>query len=266
MLEVTAAELDAWLAAALFPLARVLGLFASAPVFSNRGVPARIRLTIGLVVGVAILPVVGPMPEVRPASGIGLLILAQQVVIGLAIGFMMRLVFAAADLAGALIAMQMGLSFAIFFDPDAGGQTGVVSDFLGLFITLLFLAVNGHLLLIDIMVHSFSWLPVSERPFSAQGWAYILQAGGAIFSTGLLLSLPVIGILLLVNLAVGALTRASPQLNLLAVGFPITLTAGFIGLLLLMTHFAPAVQLLFERGMDDIGQLLYWLAPPPSNP
>lgn len=267
MLSVTAAQLDAWLAAAAFPLARLLGLFATAPIFSNRGMPARVRLAAGLAVGIALLPAMPPMPEVAPNSGIGLAIFGQQIFIGVAVGFMMRLVFAAVDTAGALIGMQMGLSFAIFFDPDAGGQTAVLSDFLSLIATLLFLAVNGHLLMIEVLVRSFEWLPVGAEVVRAQGWGYIARAGAAVFATGLLLSLPVLGILLVANISLGVLTRAAPQLNLFAVGFPVTLTAGFVGVLLFMTNFAPVLQSLFERGFDDIGRMLELLAPlPPAAP
>lgn len=265
MLSVTAAQLDAWLAALMFPLARILGLFASAPIFSNRGVPARVRLAIGLGVAIALLPVMPPMPDVPPSSGVGLAIFGQQIFIGVAIGFMIRIVFAAVDMAGALIGMQMGLSFAIFFDPDAGGQTAVLSDFLNLIATLLFVAVNGHLLMIEALVRSFEWLPVGTEIVRAEGWGYIARAGLTVFAAGLLLSLPVIGVLLVANIALGVLTRAAPQLNLFAVGFPVTLTAGFIGVLLIMTNFAPVLQSLFERGFDEIGRMLEALAPLPPR-
>ncbi|MDD3676127.1 MAG: flagellar biosynthetic protein FliR [Thauera propionica] len=265
MLSVTAAQLDAWLAALMFPLARILGLFASAPIFSNRGVPARVRLAIGLGVAIALLPVMPPMPDVPPSSGVGLAIFGQQIFIGVAIGFMIRIVFAAVDMAGALIGMQMGLSFAIFFDPDAGGQTAVLSDFLNLIATLLFVAVNGHLLMIEALVRSFEWLPVGTEIVRAEGWGYIARAGLTVFAAGLLLSLPVIGVLLVANIALGVLTRAAPQLNLFAVGFPVTLTAGFIGVLLIMTNFAPVLQTLFERGFDEIGRMLEALAPLPPR-
>ncbi|TAH51325.1 MAG: flagellar biosynthetic protein FliR [Betaproteobacteria bacterium] len=267
MLSVTAAQLDAWLAALMFPLARLLGLFSSAPVLSNRGVSMRIRLAIGLAVTIALLPAMPPMPAVPPGSGLGLAIFAQQIFIGIAIGFMMRIVFAAIDMAGALIGMQMGLSFAVFFDPDAGGQTAVMSDFLGLVTTLLFLSVNGHLLLIDATVRSFEWLPVGIEPVRALGWGYIARAGATVFASGLLLSLPVVAVLLVANIALGVLTRAAPQLNLFAVGFPVTLTAGFIGLMLIFANFAPVLQSLFERGMDTITLMLETLAPlPPAAP
>ena len=265
MLSVTAAQLDAWLAALMFPLARILGLFASAPIFSNRGVPARVRLAIGLGIAIALLPVMPPMPDVPPSSGVGLAIFGQQIFIGVAIGFMIRIVFAAVDMAGALIGMQMGLSFAIFFDPDAGGQTAVLSDFLNLIATLLFVAVNGHLLMIEALVRSFEWLPVGTEIVRAEGWGYIARAGLTVFAAGLLLSLPVIGVLLVANIALGVLTRAAPQLNLFAVGFPVTLTAGFIGVLLIMTNFAPVLQTLFERGFDEIGRMLETLAPLPPR-
>ncbi|AMO35679.1 flagellar biosynthesis protein FliR [Thauera humireducens] len=265
MLSVTAAQLDAWLAALMFPLARILGLFASAPIFSNRGVPARVRLAIGLGVAIALLPVMPPMPDVPPSSGVGLAIFGQQIFIGIAVGFMIRIVFAAVDMAGALIGMQMGLSFAIFFDPDAGGQTAVLSDFLNLIATLLFLAINGHLLMIEVLVRSFEWLPVGTDIVRAEGWGYIARAGLTVFAAGLLLSLPVIGVLLVANIALGVLTRAAPQLNLFAVGFPVTLTAGFIGVLLIMTNFAPVLQTLFERGFDEIGRMLEALAPLPRR-
>jgi len=264
MLSVTAAQLDAWLAALMFPLGRLLGLFTSAPIFANRGVPMRIRLATGIAVALAVLPVMPPMPEVPPNSGLGLVIFGQQVFIGIAMGFMMRIVFAAVDMAGALIGMQMGLSFAIFFDPDAGGQTAVLSDFLNLLATLLFLAANGHLVLLEIMVRSFEWLPVSVELIRADGWAFIARTGVTVFTAGLLLAMPIIGMLLVANISLGVLTRAAPRLNLFAVGFPVTLTAGFVGLLWLMTNFAPVLQSLFERGFDSISMLLDALAPLPA--
>ncbi len=261
MLSVTSAQLDAWLAALMFPLARLLGLFATAPVFSNRGVSARARLAIGLGIGLAIIPAMPAMPDVAPGGGIGLMIMVQQMFIGIAIGFMMRLVFAAVDMAGALIGMQMGLSFAIFFDPDAGGQTAVMSDFLSLVATLLFLAINGHLLMIDVLIRSFEWLPVGVEVLNADGWGYIARAGASVFSAGLLLSLPVVAVLLVANIALGILTRAAPQLNLFAVGFPITLSMGFLALVLIMSNFGPVLQSLFERALDSIALMIETLAP-----
>ncbi len=261
MLSVTSAQLDAWLAAFMFPLARLLGMFASSPIFSNRGAPARARLAIALGISVALLPIMPPMPAIPPASGIGLLIMAQQMFIGIAIGFVMRVVFATVDMAGALIGMQMGLSFAVFFNPNAGGQTAVVSDFLALLATLLFLAIDGHLMMIHVLVTSFEWLPVDTLPVNADGWGYIARAGAIIFSSGLLLSLPIVAMLLVANIALGILTRAAPQLNLFAIGFPVTLAMGFIGLALTMSAFGPVLQGIFEHAFEMIAEMLEALVP-----
>lgn len=266
MISVTSAQLDAWLAALMFPLARLLGLFATAPVFSNRAIPVRIRLTMALGIALALLPALPAMPQTPPGGGIGLLVMVQQMFIGIAIGFMIRIVFAAIDMAGSLIGMQMGLSFAVFFDPDAGGQTAVLSDFLSLVATLLFLSINGHLMLVAALIRSFEWLPIGLNVVSASGWAYIARAGAAVFATGLLLSLPIVAVLLVANIALGILTRAAPQLNLFAIGFPVTLAMGFMGLILIMTNFGPVVVSLFEHGFDTISAMLEALAPLPPAP
>ncbi|MDR1229312.1 MAG: flagellar biosynthetic protein FliR, partial [Azoarcus sp.] len=241
MFSVTSAQLDAWLAAFIFPLTRLLGLLMAAPVFSTRAMPVRVRLAAGLGIALAILPAAPPMPAIAPGSGIGLLIMGEQVFIGAAIGFVIRLVFAAIDLAGSFIGMQMGLSFALFFDPSSGGQSAVLADFMSMVATLLFLALDGHLVMISLLAHSFEWLPVGAG-LAGHGWSLIPRAGATIFSTGLLLSLPLLAVLLVTNTALGILTRAAPQLNLFAIGFPITMTAGFSALILLMSNFGPVVQ------------------------
>jgi flagellar biosynthetic protein FliR len=133
----------------------------------------------------------------------------------------------------------------------------------GLVATLLFLAINGHLIMIDLLVRSFEWLPVGTASFSADGWGYIARAGTTVFATGLLLSLPVVAVLLVTNIALGILTRAAPQLNLFAIGFPLTLAMGFFALMLIMTNFGPVVQSLFERSFDTVPILLEALSPRP---
>ena len=256
MLTVTDAQLDAWLAALMFPLVRILGMVSSAPLFGNRGVSIRVRVAIGLGIAVAVLPALPPMPTVAPASGIGLAIMAQQFMIGAAIAVMMRIVFAAVDVAGELVGLQMGLSFAAFFDPDSGGRTAVVAEFMGLITSLLFLALNGHLLLVDVVIRSFEWLPVSATPLHGDGWMSAVRFGTTLFAAGLLLAMPIMATLLVVNIAMGVLTRAAPQLNLFAIGFPVTLGTGFLVLMLSMEAFAPAMRHFFDRGFDAVGQLL----------
>jgi len=256
MLSVTSAQLDAWLAAFFYPLARVLALLASSPVLNNVAVPRRVRLLIGLAVTVGLAPALPPLPAVAPGSGLGLAVLAQQVLIGLAMGFTLRIVFSAIDLAGELVGLQMGLSFAVFYDPQNAAQTAVVAEFLGLLAALVFLSVNGHLMILAVLAQSFTLLPIGADPFAAAGFATLARWGATLFSAGILLALPMIAALLITNIALGVLTRAAPTLNLFAVGFPVTLLVGFSVLLLSLSYMAPALQSLFERGLDQISTVL----------
>jgi flagellar biosynthetic protein FliR len=141
----------------------------------------------------------------------------------------------------------MGLGFAVFFDPQSAAQTAVVGQFLGLFAMLLFLSMNGHALVITALAESFQVLPITAGPLNALGWQVLVGWGGAIFSTGLLISLPVVAALLIANVAVGIMTRAAPQLNIFAVGFPVTLVTGFVALYLATPYIAPGLAQLFEQ-------------------
>ncbi|MBL8439289.1 MAG: flagellar biosynthetic protein FliR [Zoogloeaceae bacterium] len=260
MLTFTASQLAIWVASAMFPLARILGLISAAPLFISRGIPMRIRLALGLAIAMAVAPALPPAPTIPAGSWLALTALAREALIGIAIGFTVRLVFAAVDMAGELIGLQMGLSFAAFFDPESSGQTIVLGEFIGLLASLIFLGLDGHLLLVDITVRSFEWLPVAQGPLLAQGWGFVAHYGITVFSAGFLLALPLIAALLITNIAMGVLTRAAPQLNLFAVGFPITLTAGFVVLILAMNAFGPVMRSLFEGAFGAVDQLLRALA------
>jgi flagellar biosynthesis protein FliR len=256
MISFTSAQLDAWLAAFLFPLARIFGLLASAPIFNNAAQPRRIRLAIGLVITIAIVPVLPPMPHVPAGSWVGFAILAQQIIIGVLLGFTLRIAFSAIDIAGDLIGMQMSLSFAVFYDPQNAGQTPVLSEFLGLLAMLIFLALNGHLLTLSVLVESFRLLPVTATPFSSGGIASMLAWSSTLFSAGLLLALPLITALLIANLAMGVLARVAPQLNIFAVGFPVTLMSGFIVLMFSIPYLGAALERLFDQAFRALAAVL----------
>jgi len=252
MISFTAAQLDTWIAAFVFPMARILGLMATAPVFNSAGMSARIRLIAGLAITLGLAPALPPMPAVPAGSWVGLTILAQQILIGVMLGFTLRLMFAAVDIAGELIGLQMGLSFAMFYDPQNAAQTPVLSEFLGLIATLLYLAMNGHLLSLAALAESFNLVPVSATPFAAKGFAAVVAWAASLFSAGLLMSLPLVAALLIANLAMGVLARVAPQLNLFAVGFPVTMVAGFTVLMISMPYFGAALERLFEQGFSAL--------------
>lgn len=264
MIVFTSAQLDAWINTFLFPLSRVLALFAMAPIFSNMVMRGRLRLMLGLAVGFALAPALPPMPVTPAGSWTGLFILAQQMLIGLLLGIVLRIIFAAIDLTGELIGLQMGLSFAMFYDPQGGGQTPVMAEFIGLLATLLFLAMNGHLLMISVLAESFHLLPVTLQPIATQSFSALLAWSATLFSSGLLLSLPIIAALLISNIAMGVLARVAPQLNLFAVGFPVTMAAGYFVLLLAMPYFGTALGKLFDSGFQAMHQIMQ-LAQPALN-
>lgn len=256
MISVTAAQLDAWLAALFFPMVRVLALVATAPVFNNAGLSRGIRLAIGLAITLGLAPSLPPLPAIAPGSGVGLAILAEQALIGVAMGLTLRLVFGAIDLAGEMIGLQMGLSFAVFYDPQTSAQSSVVAEFLNLVATLVFLSMDGHLMLLMALAKSFSMLPIGGAILAGGGIEGLVKWGAVVFSSGVMLALPLIAALLITNIALGVLTRAAPQLNLFAVGFPVTMFAGFSMLLLCLSYMGPYFQWMFERGYGTMEALV----------
>ncbi len=263
MISVTSAQLSAWLAAFIWPFFRVVALVSSAPILGNPGVSPQVKIGLSFALTLVLAPILDPMPAVEPGSAIGLLILVQQIVIGVAMGFAMRIIFTAVEMAGQIIAMQMGLGFAVFFDPQNAAQTPVVGQFLGLIGILVFLALNGHLMIIEVLAQSFRALPVMVQPFSSAGWRAVAGWGGEVFLAGLLLSMPIMAALLITNLALGIMTRAAPQLNVFSVGFPITLAAGFVVLAVALPFFAPLFERLIQDGVQMALQIIR-LAKPAS--
>lgn len=256
MLSITEAQLDALLLAYIFPMVRVMSFLAAAPLFSNVAVPRRVKLIVALAVGFAIAASLPPQTLASPGSYVGLSILGQQILIGAGMGMSMRVIFATLDVAGELIGLQMGLSFATFFDPQSQGQTSVIAQIIGLVVSLLFLALNGHLMLIQVLARSFEWLPISANPVHAEGWLLLARSGTLLFATGLLLALPVVAALLITNISLAVLTRAAPQLNLFAVGFPITSTVGIGVIWLTLPALVHVLEDIFDQGFESMAMLV----------
>jgi flagellar biosynthetic protein FliR len=246
----TTVQLTAWIASFLWPLTRILGLVSAAPVFGNTGVPMLIKLTLGVTLALIVAPVIPPVPSVDPTSWPGLLIAAQEMLIGASMGFSLRLVFAAIEFAGEVSSSVMGFSFATFYDPTSAGRTNAVSQFLALVATMAFLALNAHLVLIEALVESFFTLPISTTPMSVAAPLEMVRWGGRIFSAGLQIALPIVAALLVTNIAMAILTRAAPQLNLFGIGFPITLGVGFLVLSFVVPYLARPMENLFNQGIE----------------
>lgn len=251
MISFTTAELNSWIAAYFFPLARVLALLTAAPPFNNSALPTRTRLILGIAITLAIAPAIKAPTGLVPASGAGLLVLVEQMLIGFAMGFSMRLSFSAVDLAGNIISTQMGLGFATSYDPQNTADTPVISEIIGFLALLVFLAIDGHLMIFSTLMQSFSVLPVGTLP-GKDSWLNLANAVTIVFSSGLLLTLPIIVALLITNIALGVLGRVAPQLNLIVIGFPITITLGFATLYVTLSYLSVPLMQLFERGLGSM--------------
>jgi flagellar biosynthetic protein FliR len=247
MITVTTGQWYAWMSAFLWPFLRIFGLILAEPILGHTSVPVSAKIGLAIFVSLVLTPVLPPAPPVELASAAGILIGLQQLLVGLAIGFTLRIALTAVETAGQFMGLQMGLGFAVFFDPQSSAQNAVMGQFLGQFALLVFLSMDGHFLVIAALARSFSSLPITIDPVTAGGFRVLVEWGGEIFRTGLVLSLPVVGALLIANIALGIMTRAAPQLNVFAVGFPLMLGVGFFAVWLSVPFVGPAIESLFEH-------------------
>ncbi|MBX3635753.1 MAG: flagellar biosynthetic protein FliR [Rubrivivax sp.] len=245
-------QIAAWIAPLIWPFLRALALFTSLPVLGTRTVPLRVRIALAALIAIASQPTLPPLaPEVAAValgSPLSLLLVAQQLVIGLALGFAVRVVFAAVEYAGEVVGLQMGLNFAGFFDPVSASAATASSRFFGTMVAWLFIVMGGHLIVIAALVQSFSAFPVGPEPFAFLRQMQPQRWGAEIFATGLWIALPLVTMLLFVNLVLGAISRVAPQINIFAIGFPVTLGVGLLGLLMTL----PALQTPFTMTLEKL--------------
>jgi len=243
-------QILAWLSPLIWPFLRGLALFAALPVLGTRAVPTQVRVGLAALIALAAQPSLPPMPVVALDSSLAFLLVVQQVVIGLALGFAVRVVFAAVEFAGELIGLQMGLNFAGFFDPLSASAATATSRFFGTMVAWLFIIINGHLLVVMALAMSFTTFPVGPEPFAFLRAMQPHQWGAEIFSTGLWIALPLITMLMFVNLVLGVVSRVAPQINIFAIGFPLTLGVGLLGMFLTL----PMMEQPFTMALDKLLQ------------
>lgn len=249
-------EITALLSIWLWPLFRIGGMVMAAPVFGARSVPVRAKLIITLALTSIIAPLLPPGPAIDVFSPLSFLIIAQQILIGVVMGFAVQLAFSAVITGGQIIAMQMGLGFSLMVDPQNGTQAPVLSQFYVLFAILIFLSINGHLVLIHVLFDSFTLIPIGPDGVHIGEFRKLADWGGHIFSGGLSIALPVVASLLVVNIAFGIMTRAAPQMNIFAIGFPITMILGFALVWITLPGIVSSAGSLFNNTYDLLRQLL----------
>ena len=251
MLTFTEAQVLAWMTPLLWPFLRALALFTALPVLGTRSVPTRVRIGLAAFIALAAQPSLPLAPEVALDSPLAMLLVVQQLVIGLSLGFAVRLVFSAVEFAGELIGLQMGLNFAGFFDPLSAATATATSRLFGTTVAWLFIVANGHLLVVAALVQSFSAFPVGPEPFAFLHQMQPQRWGAEIFATGLWIALPLVTMLMFVNLVLGAISRVAPQINIFSIGFPVTLGVGLLGLLLTLPALNAPFVMTLERLLEQ---------------
>lgn len=241
------AQIAAWITPILWPFLRVLAMFSSAPVLSVKAVPMRVKVALAFLIALAAQASLPAMPAIPLDGPAALQAVAHNVLIGLALGFATRVVFASIEFAGELVGLQMGLNFAAFFDPMSGSQSTAVTRFYGTTAAWLFVVINGHLLLSAAVIDSFGMFPADGLPGDFLRAVQPQVWGAEIFRLGLWIALPIVGMLLFVNLALGVVSRVAQQLNIFAIGFPITLGVGLIGIALTLPLMEAPFTLALER-------------------
>ncbi|MEX8495337.1 flagellar biosynthetic protein FliR [Sphaerotilus sp.] len=247
MIGFSEAQILQWVLPLLWPLLRMLGLFTAAPVLSMRSIPMRVRVGLAGLVALCAQPSMPAMPVVPLDSPAALAMVAQQVVIGLTIGFAAKVVFTSIEFAGELIGLQMGLNFASFFDPTSGSQVTATARFFNTMAAWLFVVINGHLLLTAVVVESFQRFPVSDHPLDLLLQIQPQVWGADLFRYGLWIALPTITMLAFVNLVLGLISRVAQQLQIFSIGFAITITVGLFGLLVTLPMLQSPMLAVLER-------------------
>jgi flagellar biosynthetic protein FliR len=249
------AQLQAMLAALFWPFVRIGACLMVAPVFGTHFVPRRIRVLLAGAIALLIAPLTAH-PTTALLSGDGITITLQQLLIGAVLGFVLQMVFDAMGLAGQLLANGMGLGFAFNIDPLRGVSTPALGQLFILLGTLLFLSMNGHLALLQLLTDSFRLLPVEGGGLDLANWRSLADWGGSLFAGALRIALPGMTALIVVNLAFGIVSRAAPSLNLFAVGLPVTLVFGLAIVLFGLPAFGTALQQLLAEGFAFLASLV----------
>ena len=254
MLELSNEQIGAWVGSFLLPLFRIASLLMVMPIIGTQLVPVRVRLYLAMAIALVLVPTLPPMPVIDALTVRSLMLIAQEVLIGVMLGFTLQLFFHLFSVAGQIIAVQMGLGFASMIDPANGVSVPVLAQMLLMLVTLLFLAMNGHLVVFEVLAESFITLPVGTGLSTNHYWELAGKLGW-VLGAGLLLVLPAITALLVVNLAFGIMTRAAPQLNIISIGFPMTLVIGLVIFWVGLADILAQYQQLASQGLQLLREL-----------
>lgn len=254
-MDIDSARIGAWVGQFVWPFLRLSAFLLAAPLFGARSVPVRVRIALAALLAALLLPTLPPVPAVDFLSPLGFLTAVQQVAIGVLGGFLLQMFLAALTFAGELVSLGMGLGFASMVDPQNGVSVPILSQLYTMLVLLLTLAGNGHLLLLELLAHSFTTLPVGPVGLAFTDLRAVAGFITDMFALGLLVALPAVTVLLVVNLVFAVVSRAAPQLNLFAVGFPVSLLVGLLVVLMTLPALAGQWDGIFGQATQRLAGL-----------
>ncbi len=254
---ITTAQMASWVGAFMWPFIRVSAMLIVVPFFSSRIIPVRVRVFTSFILAVSIAPYIYQPILVDPLSLPALSIAVDQLLIGITMGFILQMVFSALVIAGQGIAMGMGLGFAQMTDPQSGVNVPVVSNFFLVTATIMFLSLNGHVAIIQMLMKSFELMPINQAHYESGDFMRVVAWGKQMYIGAVLIALPAFAAMLMTNFGFGVITRAAPQLNIFAVGFPMTITLGFFVMTVNFSNIMARFIELLEEGFELVEKFLY---------
>jgi flagellar biosynthetic protein FliR len=253
-LTLNVADVSTWVGRMWWPVLRVSGFVLAAPIASEAVVPGMVKIVLTLSLAFLLGPLIQVPAGLSIFSATGVLAAVMELLIGVAIGMVVQVAFESLVFAGQSISLAMGIGFATLVDPQRGAEVPVLGQLFMIIGTLTYLSINGHLLLLGALAQSFHTLPIGA-PLGQNFLGSLVLWGAQIFDTGLLIALPAIIALVIVNLALGVVTRAAPQLNLFGIGFTITLASGFFVLLAGLDGIMSGIMSLIDSALMAVSQL-----------
>jgi len=244
-----------WVGQHLWPLFRIASFLMVIPIFGTQLVPARVRLGLALLMTIIVVPMIPPVPQVDALSADAVVITLQQILIGVGLGFALTALWQLFVIAGQMIAMQMGLGFASMVDPANGVNVAVLAQIYIITITLLFLAMNGHLVAFEVFIESFRTLPIGLEGLGQAGVWQLVHRISWMFVSAMLVALPAVTAALIVSISFGVMTRAAPQMNIFALGFPIGLIFGLFAIWVLHANFLPHFEVYTRQTFNFMREL-----------
>jgi flagellar biosynthesis protein FliR len=252
-----AADVSTWVGRLWWPTLRVAGFVLAAPIASEAVIPRLVKIVMSVALAFLMAPLVQIPASLSIFSGAGVLAAVQEVLIGVAVGMVVTLTFEALTFAGQTISLSMGLGFATLVDPQRGAQTTVIGQMFMIMGILTYLAINGHLMLLGVLAESFQSLPIGAAHIDRNFLLSVVLWGARVFESGLLIALPAVIALVIVNLALGVVTRAAPQLNLFGIGFTVTLLCGFFVLIVGLDGVVAGISSLIGGALTAAADLVH---------